>query len=160
MKGLWYLSGLYVWVYQGCFWHCIRHDKCRLSWQAFDIYRGYASGKVWLPSSVNINFWKSFSFQGCFWHCIRHDKCRLSWQAIDFYRGYVSGEARLQSSGGEYKLLNTLEFIKAVSDTVLATRNTMTSLWYLPGSTSIISKHKFLNMFQLSRLFLTLYLIW
>ena len=31
----------HVWVDQGCFWHCIRHDKCRLLWQAFDIYQGY-----------------------------------------------------------------------------------------------------------------------
>ena len=30
-----------VYVYQGCFWHCIWRDQCRLSWQAFDIYRGY-----------------------------------------------------------------------------------------------------------------------
>ena len=40
MTSLWYLPGLYVWVYQGCFWHYIRHAKCCLSWQAFDIYRG------------------------------------------------------------------------------------------------------------------------
>ena len=31
----------------------------------------------------------------------------------------VSEEARLPSQGSEYKLLNTFEFIKAVSDTVL-----------------------------------------
>ena len=42
MTSLWYLSGLYVWVYQGCFWHCVRHDKFRLLWQAFGIYQGYA----------------------------------------------------------------------------------------------------------------------
>ena len=30
-------TGLYVWIYQGCFWHFIWRDKCRLSWQAFDI---------------------------------------------------------------------------------------------------------------------------
>ena len=29
------------WVYQGCFWHCIWHDKCCLLWQPFDIYHGY-----------------------------------------------------------------------------------------------------------------------
>ena len=40
-------------------------------------------------------------------------------QAFDINRGYVSGEAGLPSSGCEYKLLNTFEFIKAVSDTVL-----------------------------------------
>ena len=38
---IWYSSGLYVEVYQGCFWHCIRHNKCRLSWQVFDIHQGY-----------------------------------------------------------------------------------------------------------------------
>ena len=27
--------------YQGCFWHCVWHDKCRLLWQSFDFYRGY-----------------------------------------------------------------------------------------------------------------------
>ena len=26
MTIFWYLSRLYVWVYQGCFWHSIRHD--------------------------------------------------------------------------------------------------------------------------------------
>ena len=39
------------------------------------------------------------------------------------YLGYVSGEACLQSSSSEYKLLNTFEFIKAVSDTVLVMIN-------------------------------------
>ena len=83
MTSLWYLSGLCFWVYQGCFWHCIRHDKCRLSWQPFAIY------------------------QGCFWHCIKHDKFHWSWQDFDIYRGYVSGEVRLPSSGSEAKLLKT-----------------------------------------------------
>ena len=64
MTNLWCLSGLcfgrslspiirqrikiaeYVWIYQGCFWHYIWHEKCRLSWQAFDVYRGYVSGEV------------------------------------------------------------------------------------------------------------------
>ena len=41
MTKLWYLSGLSVWVYQGCFWQCIRHDKFCLLWPAFDIYQGY-----------------------------------------------------------------------------------------------------------------------
>ena len=47
-----------------------------------------------------------------------HDKCCLSCQAFDFYRGFISGEDRLPASGSEHKLLNTFEFIKAVSDTV------------------------------------------
>ena len=51
MTSLWYLSWLYVWVYQGCFWHCIKHDKCRWSWQAVYFYRGYVSGEASLPSS-------------------------------------------------------------------------------------------------------------
>ena len=38
-KPLWYLPWLHVWVYQGCFWLCIWHDKYRLLWQAFDIYQ-------------------------------------------------------------------------------------------------------------------------
>ena len=39
--------------YQGCFWHCIRHNKWCLSWQAFDIYRGCVSGEARLPSSIS-----------------------------------------------------------------------------------------------------------
>ena len=31
---------------------CIRHDKCRLSWQAFDVYLGYVSGEARLPSPL------------------------------------------------------------------------------------------------------------
>ena len=41
MTSLWYLSEFHAWVYQGCFWHCIWHDKCHLLWQAFDFDRGY-----------------------------------------------------------------------------------------------------------------------
>ena len=41
MTSLWYLLELCTWVYQGCFWHCIRHDKCCLLWQYFDIYWSY-----------------------------------------------------------------------------------------------------------------------
>ena len=37
----WILFAEYVWVDQGCFWHCISHDKCCLLWQAFDIDQGY-----------------------------------------------------------------------------------------------------------------------
>ena len=40
-----------VYVYQSCFWHCIWHDKCRLSLQTFDFYGGYVSGEARLPSS-------------------------------------------------------------------------------------------------------------
>ena len=53
MTSLWYLLELYAWVYQGCFWHCIWHNKCRLLWQAFDIYHSYVSGEARLPSSVS-----------------------------------------------------------------------------------------------------------
>ena len=60
----------------------------------------------------------AWAFQGCFWHCIWHDKCRLLWQAFDIHQGYVSGGACLPSSGSECILLNTFDFIKAVSDTV------------------------------------------
>ena len=45
-------------------------------------------------------------------------KAVLLGQAFDIYRGYDSGEAHHRSSGSEYKLLNTFESIKAVSDTV------------------------------------------
>ena len=54
-----------VYVYQGCFWHCIWYDKYRLSWPAFDFYRGYLSGEARLPSSGSEwmkrkNWWDSF----------------------------------------------------------------------------------------------------
>ena len=39
------------------------------------------------------------------------------------FRSYLSGEARLPSSGSEYKLMKTFEFIKAVSDTVIDLKN-------------------------------------
>ena len=57
MTSLWYSPSLYVWVYQSCFWHCITHDKCRLPWQAFDIYWGYISGEARLPSSGSAWSW-------------------------------------------------------------------------------------------------------
>ena len=40
-------------VYQGCFSHCIWHDKCLygLSRQAFDSYRAYVLGEACLTSS-------------------------------------------------------------------------------------------------------------
>ena len=49
---------------------------------------------------------------------------RLSWQSFAIYWGYVSVEVHLPSSGSEYKLLNTFEFINAVSDTVVDMINT------------------------------------
>ena len=72
---LWFLSGLrfgrssspiirqwitiaeYVWVYQGCFWHSIRHDKYRLSFIMTSIWfhRGYVLGEACLPSSGSEN---------------------------------------------------------------------------------------------------------
>ena len=45
------------------------------------------------------------------------DQCRYHDKFL--YQGYVSGEAHLPSLDSEYKLLNTFEFIKAVSETVL-----------------------------------------
>ena len=102
-------SGLHLWVYQGCFWHSMRHDKCRLSWQAFDIYQGYTfefikavSDTVWDMINaayrdkplivIRATHWSGLHlwvYQGCFWHSMRHDKCRLSWQAFDSYQGYA-----------------------------------------------------------------------
>ena len=36
-----------VFVHQGCFWHCLSHYKCCLSWQAFgSIFRGYVLGEA------------------------------------------------------------------------------------------------------------------
>ena len=84
----------------GCYWHCIWHDKCRLLWQAFDIYQGC----FWHCSrhdKCHVLCQAFDIYQGCFWHCTRHDKCCLSWQAFDIYRSYVSREARLPSSGSE-----------------------------------------------------------
>ena len=43
----WYISSEDLRVYQGCFWHCIRHDKCSLSWHALGFYRGYIWKIVW-----------------------------------------------------------------------------------------------------------------
>ena len=43
----------------------------------------------------------------------------LSRQSFGVYRGYVAGEAHLPSQWREYKLVNTFQFIKAVSDAVL-----------------------------------------
>ena len=40
--------GLYISVYQGCFWHYIRHDYYE---EALDFYRGFVSGEAHLPSS-------------------------------------------------------------------------------------------------------------
>ena len=63
--------------------------------------------------------------------CIWHDNCCSSWQAFDIYLSYVSGEARLSSSGSEYNLLKTFEFIKPVSDTVLDMINVVHCVKYL-----------------------------
>ena len=41
-----------VQVYQGCFWHCIWHDECRLSWQTFDIDQGYAFEFIKVVSDI------------------------------------------------------------------------------------------------------------
>ena len=94
--------------------------------------------------------WNVPVYQGCFWHCIRHDKCILRWQAVDIDQGYVSREARFPSSSNEDKLLNTFEFIKAVSDTVFDMINAVYDDKTLIFTGAIRS--------SLSRLFLTLYL--
>ena len=78
-----------------------------------------------------------------------NDKCGLSRQAFDIYRVYVSGEALLLSSSNVYKLLNTFEFIKAVSDTVLD----MTNAAYYDKPLIFTGA----ICLCLSRLFLTLY---
>ena len=59
-----------VYVYQGCFWHCIWYDKCRLSRQAFDFDRGYFREKL-------VSHHRAMN-EGCSWYCIWHDKCRLT----------------------------------------------------------------------------------
>ena len=113
MPSLLIFIGAIRWVYQGCFWNSIRYDKCRLSWQAFDIYRGYEFIKVvsnTVLDTVNVVYHDNllifigairWVYQGWFSHCIRHGKCPLSCQSFDIYRSY------------------TFEFIKVVSDTVL-----------------------------------------
>ena len=50
-------------------------------------------------------------------NAVYHDK------AFMFIKGYGSGEAHLPSRSSEYKLLNMIEIIKAVSATALATKN-------------------------------------
>ena len=83
MKSLWFLSGLRfgrssppiikqwteiaekVQIYQGCLWHCIWHDKCRLSWQAFDFYRGYVLGEARLPPSGSEWSWFLSTYEAC-----------------------------------------------------------------------------------------------
>ena len=56
--------------------------------------------------------------EACLYDANRQDECRLSREAFYIYLGFVLGEAPLTSSSNEYKLLNTFEFIKAVSNTV------------------------------------------
>ena len=139
MTSLWYWSGLYVWVYQGSFWHCIRLDKCCLSWQAFDIDQGYTFEFLKAVSDILLDLInavyhdKPLIFiraafreklvshrQAMNVNCwIRLSLSRLfltlyyPWemlrQAFDIYQGYVSREARLPSSGSEYKLLSMFE---------------------------------------------------
>ena len=57
MTSLWFSSGLYVKVYQGCFWHYIKHDKCCLSSQAYNCCRNYVSGEPRLSSSGSEWIW-------------------------------------------------------------------------------------------------------
>ena len=47
----------------------------------------------------------------------------ILWQAFDIYLSYISEDVHVPSLNSEYKLLNTFEFIKAISDTVLDTVN-------------------------------------
>ena len=75
-------------------------------WQAFDIYRGSASGEAPLLSSGSkYRLLKKFKFIKAVPDTVSdeiwHDKWRLSWQAFDIDLGYHSGEARLPSSGSE-----------------------------------------------------------
>ena len=67
----------------------------------------------------------------------------------------------LVSSGSEYKLLNTFEFIKVVSDTILDMKNAA----YHTKPLILMSHRQAVNIncwirLSLSRLFLTLYLTW
>ena len=76
MTSLLYLLGIYVWVYQGCFWQSIRHDKCRLLWQAFDIYWGQSFGvhiseiKHYLTENVSENIVISLVWARLKWYKI------------------------------------------------------------------------------------------
>ena len=84
MTRLWYLSGLYVWIYQGCLWHCIWHDNLCLSWHAFDFYRGYVSGEAHLPSSgCEYKLLSGFEFIKAVSDTVFYMICLL-WPAFDF----------------------------------------------------------------------------
>ena len=87
-------------------------------WRCVHVLRGHTGGNDSLRQVENV-----YVYQCCYWHYIWHDKFRLWRQAFDFYQGYVSGESCFPSSSSEFKLLNTFEFIKAVSDAVLGMIN-------------------------------------
>ena len=87
------LIRLYVQIYQGCFWHSILHDKCGLSWQAFDIYLSPSSEYKLLKTfkfikavsdivfyMINVVYRDKpliliglyvWVYQGCFWYCVQ-----------------------------------------------------------------------------------------
>ena len=107
MTSLWYFSEIYVQVYQSCFLHCIRHNKCRLSWQAFDIYRGYTFKFIKAVSDTVLDIInavyhdKPLIFIGDIRSRLSklfltwHNNCRLSWQAFDIYRDIRSSLSKL-----------------------------------------------------------------
>ena len=76
LKNHWLLSGLYIWVNQGCFWYYIWHGKWCLSQEAFDFFR-LRFGKSWSPIAGQQMKHNTISIYFCF-ILARWFRC-LSW---------------------------------------------------------------------------------